>query len=61
MLQNSEFGPPITTIATLLSVKQELLGRPDECPGPNERNQIEQRLSKIDAELNAVDRPDRLY
>ena len=61
MLQNSEFGPPITTIATLLSVKQELLGRLDECPGPNERNQIEQRLSKIDAELNAVDRPDRLY
>ena len=61
MLQNSEFGPPITTIATLLSVKQELLGRPDECPGPNERNQIEQRLSKIDAKLNAVDRPDRLY
>jgi len=61
MLQNSEFGPPITTIATLLSVKQELLGRPDECPGPNERNQIEQRLSKIDTKLNAVDRPDRLY
>jgi hypothetical protein len=60
MLQNQEHTPAMTSIATLLTRKQELLSRLEECPGPNERDEIEHLLDKIDAELNAVDSPDRL-
>ena len=51
---------PLTTIAELLTQKQHLLSRLEEYPGPNERGEIERHLDKIDAELNAVDNPDRL-
>lgn len=37
-----------------------MLSRLEEYPGPNERLEIEARLDKIDAELNALDNPDRL-
>jgi archaellum component FlaC len=50
----------MTSIATLLTRKQELVSRLEECPGPNELDEIEHLLDKIDAELNAVDSPDRL-
>jgi hypothetical protein len=29
-------------------------------PGPNERAEIERLLDRVDAELNALNRPDRL-
>jgi hypothetical protein len=51
---------PMTKIAELLTQKQDMLSRLEEYPGPNEREEIERLLDKIDAELNAVDRPDRL-
>lgn len=60
MLQNHKLTPAMTSIATLLTRKQELLGRLEESPGPNERDEIERQLERIDAELNAMDRPDRL-
>ncbi len=60
MLENQKHTPAMTSIATLLMRKQELLGRLKECPGPNERSEIERLLEKTDAELNAVDSPDRL-
>jgi hypothetical protein len=50
----------MTTIAVLLTQKQDLLARLDEDPGPNEREKIEQLLEKIDAELDAVDRSESL-
>ncbi|WP_035721352.1 hypothetical protein [Bradyrhizobium sp. ARR65] len=60
MLQHHELAPPMTSIAALLTRKQDLLSRLDEHPGPKEREEIERLLEKIDAELNAVDSPDRL-
>ena len=60
MLEHREPPPPMTTIAELLTQKQHLLGRLEEYPGPNEREEIERLLDKTDAELNAVDRPDGL-
>ncbi|KWV52834.1 hypothetical protein AS156_09280 [Bradyrhizobium macuxiense] len=60
MFQNPETAPPMMNIAHLLTQKQDLLSRLDESPGPNEREEIERLLGKIDAELNAMDRPDRL-
>lgn len=60
MFQNHELAPPMTSIAALLTRKQHLLSRLEEYPGPNERDEIERLLEKVDAELNAVDRPDRL-
>jgi hypothetical protein len=60
MLQHRELAPQMTKIAELLTEKQDLLSRLEEYPGPNEREEIERLLDKIDAELNAVDRPDRL-
>jgi hypothetical protein len=60
MLQRHETAPPMTSIATLLTRKQELLSRLDENPGPGEREDVERLLDKIDAELNALDNPDRL-
>ena len=60
MLENPKHTPEMTNIATLLTRKQELLSRLEEFPGPNERDEIERLLKQIDAELNAVERPDRL-
>ena len=60
MFENQELAPAMTSIAALLTRKQGLLSRLEECPGPNERDEIERLLDKVDAELNAVDRPDRL-
>ena len=60
MFQNRETTPPMTSIAELLTRKQHLLSRLEEHPGPNERDEIERLLDKVDRELNAVDRPDRL-
>ena len=60
MFQHDQLSPQMTTIAALLTQKQDLLGRLDEHPGPNEREKIEQLLEKIDAELDAVDRSDSL-
>jgi hypothetical protein len=57
---NHDLAPPMTRIAMLLTRKQDLLSRLEEYPGPNERDEIERLLDKVDAELNAVDRPDRL-
>ena len=50
----------MTKIAVLLTRKQHLPSRLEEYPVPNERLEIEARLDKIDAELNALDNPDRL-
>jgi hypothetical protein len=58
MLQHHDVPPAMTSIAELLT--QNLLSRLQEYPGPNERAEIERLLEKVDAELNALDRPDRL-
>lgn len=60
MLEHYEPSTPMTRIAMLLTRKQDLLGRLEEYPGPKEREELERLLDKVDAELNAVDRPDRL-
>ncbi|WP_407180014.1 hypothetical protein [Bradyrhizobium sp. STM 3562] len=60
MLQHHGPTPPLTSIAALLTRKQDLLSRLDEYPGSKEREEIERLLEKIDEELNAVDSPDRL-
>jgi hypothetical protein len=57
MFPHREFNPSMTSTLTR---KERLLSRLEEYPGPNERDEIERLLDKIDAELNAVDRPDRL-
>lgn len=44
----------------LLTRKQHLISRLEEDPGPREREEIERLLEKIEAELDAVDRADRL-
>lgn len=44
----------------LLTRKQHLISRLEEDPGPREREEIERLLDRIDAELDAVDNPDRL-
>jgi hypothetical protein len=47
MFQHDQLAPQMTTIAApLLTQKQDLLGRLDEHPGPNEREKIEQLLEK---------------
>jgi hypothetical protein len=58
--QHHEMTPPMTSISALLTRKRDYLSRLDEYPGPKEREEIERLLGKIDAELNAVDSPDRL-
>jgi hypothetical protein len=60
MFHDHQLPPQMTSIAALLTRKQHLLGRLEEYPGTNEREEIERLLEKVDAELNAVDRPDRL-
>ena len=60
MLQHQDVTPAMTSIAKLLTQKQHLLSRLEEYPGTNERAEIERLLDRVDAELNALDRPDRL-
>jgi hypothetical protein len=60
MFHDHQLPPQMTSIGALLTRKQHLLSRLEEYPGPNEREEIERLLEKVDAELNAVDRPDRL-
>jgi hypothetical protein len=59
MLQHHDVTPGMTTIAELLTQKQHLLSGLDESPGPHERAEIERLLDRVDAGLNALDRPDR--
>ena len=60
MYQHAELAPAMTSIAMLLTRKQHLISRLEEDPGPREREEIEHLLERIDAELDAVDSPDRL-
>jgi hypothetical protein len=46
----------MTTAANLLTRKQKLLERLEENPGPNEREEIDRLLGKIDTALNLLDR-----
>lgn len=46
----------MTTAANLLARKQKLLERLEENPGPNEREEIDRLLEKIDTALNLLDR-----
>jgi hypothetical protein len=45
----------MTTLATLLEQKRELIERLHEAPGPEEREQIEQQLAKINRALDLLD------
>jgi hypothetical protein len=45
----------MTTAANLLARKQKLLERLEENPGPNEREEIDRLLGKIDTALNLLD------
>ena len=44
-----------TTLAKLLRQKQQLIERLQEEPGPEEREQIEQLLAKINRALDLLD------
>jgi hypothetical protein len=45
----------MTTAARLLARKQQLMERLHEAPGPDERDEIERLLAKINAALNELD------
>jgi hypothetical protein len=45
----------MSTAATLLARKQQLMERLQEMPGSHERNEIERLLAQIDAALNLLD------
>jgi hypothetical protein len=45
----------MSTAATLLARKQQLMERLQEMPGPHERDEIEPLLAQIDAALNLLD------
>jgi hypothetical protein len=45
----------MTSLAKLLTQKQQLLGRLDEDPGPNERAELERLLEKVDAALSSLE------
>ena len=45
----------MTAIAILLALKQQLLERLQEGPGPHERDDILQRLAVIDQTLNKIE------
>ncbi|MDH2347654.1 MULTISPECIES: hypothetical protein [unclassified Bradyrhizobium] len=47
---------PMTTVATLLARKQQLLERLQEDPGPNERDEIQRLLEQIESALDALER-----
>jgi hypothetical protein len=45
----------MTTLAKLLAQKQQLIERLQENPGPEEREEIERLLEKIDTALSFLD------
>jgi DNA-binding MarR family transcriptional regulator len=45
----------MTTLAKLLAQRRQLIERLQEDPGPEEREQIEQLLAKIDRALDLLD------
>lgn len=49
----------MTTVAALLAQKQQLVQRLQEELEPQERDEIERRLDKINTELNRIDRAPR--
>jgi hypothetical protein len=44
----------MTSVSKLLAQKQQLLGRLEEDPGPNERAELERLLDKVDAALSSL-------
>ncbi|WP_187435618.1 hypothetical protein [Bradyrhizobium hipponense] len=46
----------MTTVATLLARKQQLLERLQDNPGPSERDEIQRLLEQIDAALDSLER-----
>jgi hypothetical protein len=46
---------PMTTLAKLLAQKRQLIERLQENPGPEERDEIERLLEKLDAALDSLD------
>jgi hypothetical protein len=46
---------PMTTVANLLAQKRQLIERLQEDPGPEEREQIEQLLAKINRALDLLE------
>ncbi len=49
----------MTTVAVLLAQKQQLVQRLQEKLEPQQRDEIERRLDKINMELNRIDRAPR--
>jgi hypothetical protein len=45
----------MTTLAKLLAQRRQLIERLQEDPGPEDREQIEQLLAKIDRSLDLLD------
>jgi hypothetical protein len=45
----------MTSLAKLLTQKQQLLSRLEEDPGPNERAELERILEKVDAALTSLE------
>ena len=45
----------MTTLAKLLAQKRQLIERLEANPGPQERDEIERRLEKIDTALDLLD------
>ncbi|MEH2627548.1 hypothetical protein V1292_005603 [Bradyrhizobium sp. AZCC 1719] len=45
----------MTSLAKLLAQKEQLLGRLEENPGPNERAELERLLEKVDAALSSLE------
>lgn len=45
----------MTSLAKLLAQKQQLLGRLEGGPGPNERAELERLLEKVDAALSSLE------
>ena len=45
----------MTTVEKLLAQKQQMVGRLQEDPGPEERNRIEGLLGEIEIALNLLD------
>jgi hypothetical protein len=46
---------PMSTAATLLARKQQIVDRLQEDPGPNERAELERLLQEIDSALNDLE------
>jgi C4-dicarboxylate-specific signal transduction histidine kinase len=46
----------MTTVATLLARKQQLLEALQDDPGPNERVELERQLAQVNEALNVLDR-----